>query len=215
MNQKRYNIKGGLYLVVDPSMQFDNLLAKIESALKGGIDVLQIWNHWNEKADKIRIIQSIVELVHQYDVPAIINENIALLDVTDLDGIHFDNIPQNFEELKSQIKTNTIIGITCGNDFDKIQWAINQGLDYISFCSVFPSRSVNTCDLVNKEMIYKARSATQMPIFLSGGIDLTNLDDLKDTRMDGIAVVSDIMSAKDPKEKTRQYQLALKNCNKL
>lgn len=147
-------------------------------------------------------------LGHQFDTPVIINENTDLFANTELDGVHFDHIPVNFEELKSQ--PNAIIGLTCGNDFDKIQWAIDHELDYISFCSVFPSSSVNTCDLVDKAIILKTRASTKMPIFLSGGIDLTNINDLKDTQMDGIAVVSGIMSANDPEEKTKQYKQALK-----
>lgn len=209
MQRKQYNIKGGLYLVVDPSIPLDNLITKIESALKGGVDVLQIWNHWLNESDKLTIIKSIVALGHQFDTPVIINENIELFAITELDGIHFDNIPKNFEEIKLQ--RNAIIGLTCGNDFDKIQWAIDHELDYISFCSVFPSSSVNTCDLVDKAIIHKTRESTKMPIFLSGGISLTNMNDLKDTRMDGIAIVSGIMSANDPEEKARQYKQALKN----
>lgn len=208
MQKKKYHIKGGLYLVVDPSMPLDSLIPKIESALKGGVDILQIWNHWPDESDKLSIIKSIVTLGHQFDTPVMINENTDLLAITELDGVHFDHIPANFEELKSQ--RNAIIGLTCGNDFEKIQWAIDHELDYISFCSVFPSSSVNTCDLVDKAIILKTRASTKMPIFLSGGIDLTNIDDLKDTQMDGIAVVSGIMSANDPEEKTKQYKQALK-----
>ncbi len=211
MQKKQYNIKGGLYLVVDPSMPLDNLINKIESALKGGVDVLQIWNHWLGESDKLVIIKAIVALGHQFGVPVMINDNIDLFVVTELDGIHFDNIPENFEELKLHLKPNAIIGLTCGNNFDKIQWAIDHELDYISFCSVFPSSSVNTCDLVDKAIIYKTRASTKMPIFLSGGINLENINDLKDTQMNGIAVVSGIMSANDPEEKSRQYKQALKN----
>jgi thiamine-phosphate pyrophosphorylase len=213
MNNYKRNLKGGLYLVIDPSMNLNELLLKTEEALKGGIDVLQIWNHWKDETNKISVIQSIVLLSHQYFVPVIINENIELLNDTDVDGIHFDEVPQGFEQLKSSFKSNTIIGITCGNNFNKIEWAIANKIDYISFCSVFPSASVNTCDLVNKEIILKARAATDMPIFLSGGIDLTNIDTLKDTKMDGIAVVSGIMKADNPKQASQQYKQALNRIN--
>lgn len=213
MNNYKQNLKGGLYLVIDPSMNLNELLLKTEEALKGGIDVLQIWNHWKDETTKIDVIQNIVLLSHQYFVPVLINENIELLNDTDVDGIHFDEIPQDFEQLQSSFKSNTIIGITCGNNFNKIEWAIANKIDYISFCSVFPSASVNTCDLVNKEIILKARAATDMPIFLSGGIDLTNIDTLIDTKMDGIAVVSGIMKADNPKQASQQYQQALKRIN--
>lgn len=213
MSKKRFEIKGGLYLVVDPSMQFDVLHAKIEDAIKGGVDIIQLWNHWNDADDKIKIAQSIIELSHRFNIPVIINENIDLLNNTDADGIHFDEIPQNFDQIKSILKKNSIIGITCSNDFSKIEWAINNQLDYISFCSVFPSSSVNTCDIVSKEIIIKTRAATKMPMFLSGGIDLENINSLEYSKLNGIAVVSGIMKADDAANAAQQYKNALNNLN--
>jgi len=211
MKTKKHTIKGGLYLVIDPSMNLTTLLHKTEAALRGGIDVLQIWNHWNMEDDKQKIIQLITALAHRYGVPVLINENIELLINTDLDGIHFDTIPDNYAAIQSRLKEDFMIGITCGNDISKIEWAIEHQLDYISFCSVFPSSSVSTCELVDRAIIQKARALTDMPIFLSGGIDLNNMHQLKETKMDGIAVVSGIMSAEYTEEKTKQYQLSLQN----
>jgi len=211
MKTKKHTIKGGLYLVIDPSMELPALLLKTEAALRGGIDVLQIWNHWNMEDDKQKIIQLITALAHRYGVPVLINENIELLINTDLDGIHFDTIPDNYAAIQSRLKEDFMIGITCGNDISKIEWAIEHQLDYISFCSVFPSSSVSTCELVDRAIIQKARALTDMPIFLSGGIDLNNMHQLKETKMDGIAVVSGIMSSVNTEEKTKQYQLSLQN----
>jgi thiamine-phosphate pyrophosphorylase len=87
-------------------------------------------------------------------------------------------------------------------------------LDYISFCSVFPSKSVSTCNLVSREIINKARAFTSIPIFLSGGIDLNNLPLLEGTGLDGIAVISGIMSANNPEEMASNYSQALINLNK-
>ena len=103
---------------------------------------------------------------------------------------------------------------TVFDDFDKIEWAIEQQLDYISFCSVFPSSSVNTCDLVSKEVMIKARAATQMPIFLSGGINTHNMEQLSDTGFNGIAVVSGIMAADDTAQASLDYKHALNKLNR-
>ena len=211
MKTKKYIIKGGLYLVIDPSMELPTLLSKTEAALKGGIDILQIWNHWNKEDDKQKVIQLITALAYRYSVPVLINENVELLMHTDLDGIHFDTIPDNYSVIKQLLKRDVIIGITCGNDIKRIEWAIKNQVDYISFCSVFPSSSVTTCDVVDRAIIRKARAMTDMPIFLSGGIDLNNMPQLKKTKMDGVAVVSGIMSSVNTEEKTKQYQLNIQN----
>src|ERR1019366_485644 len=143
MTEKPFTINDGLYLVVDPSMAIDILLPKIEAAINGGVNIIQIWNHWKEDADKISIIAAIVNIAHQKNIAVLINENIEWMDL--VDGIHFDELPVSIEEIRTKINRHFIIGITCGNDFEKIEWAIEHKLSYISFCSVFPSGTVNTC----------------------------------------------------------------------
>ena len=211
MSKQAFTIKNGLYLVIDPSLALPILLSKIDAALKGGVDIIQIWNYFSEGADREMIIKSIISIAHQYNVPVLINEDITFIDL--VDGIHFDGIPADFDKIKSSINPNAIIGITCGNDFKKIEWAVENNLDYISFCSVFPSKSVDTCELVSREMISKARAYTSMPTFLSGGIDLDNIALLKDTGLDGIAVISGIMKAEDTIMATAEYKQALINLN--
>jgi len=211
MNKKPFTIKNGLYLVVDPSMYPTVLYEKIVAALKGGVDIIQIWNHFASGVDKKSVINAIVSLAHQYNVPVLINEDFDCIDL--VDGIHFDEIPVDFDNIQSIINADSIIGITCGNDFEKIEWAVANQLDYLSFCSVFPSKSVNTCELVSREIIQRARAFTQMPIFLSGGIGIDNLPLLKDTGLDGIAVISGIMNAEEPTTAALEYKQALINLN--
>ncbi|MFP5042276.1 thiamine phosphate synthase [Parasediminibacterium sp. JCM 36343] len=211
MDKQHFTIKQGLYLVIDPSMPLPILVEKVAAALQGGVDIIQIWNYFKEGVDKAEIIGSIVNLAHKNNVPVLINEDTSLLSL--VDGIHFDEIPPDFSRFKQSLGKHKIIGITCGNNFSKIEWAVENELDYISFCSVFPSKSVNTCDLVSRDIIQKTRAFTQMPIFLSGGIDLNNLPLLKDTGLDGIAVISGIMGTENPALSASAYKHALAQLN--
>lgn len=213
MNQHIYFIHGGLYLVIDPSVPLLVLINKTSSAIQGGVGILQIWNHWPDLADKKAITKQIAAVAHQQGIPVLINENRELLQMGEIDGIHFDEIPTDLTELRSAINRPFITGITCGNDFSKIEWAVENGMDYISFCSVFPSGSVDTCEIINRDIIRKARSFTNIPIFLSGGITLDNLSLLEDTGMNGIAVISGIMNANNTLESAQQYSKALHKIN--
>ncbi len=215
MNNKSYNIKGGIYLVVDPSMPLQQLLTKTKAALEAGIEVVQIWNHWPGDTEKETIVTEFAELVHRYQVPVIVNEDISLLKLEVVDGIHFDEINPGIDMIRKNAGRDLITGITCGNDFTKIEWAVQHQLTYLSFCSVFPSSSVDTCDIVDRDIIYKTRAFTSMPLFLSGGIKLSNLAELKDTGLDGIAIISGIMQSNDPFISTQQYKQALNSLHTL
>ncbi|MEK6477513.1 thiamine phosphate synthase [Catalinimonas sp. 4WD22] len=205
-------IKGGVYLVIDPAMDEQVLLEKVAQALEGGVQVLQIWNHWPEHfalADKKKLIEAILKISTQYHVPTLINEEWELLKHTALEGVHFDSIPENYQAIKKEIGRIFLGGITCSNDLAVIEWAERNDFDYVSFCSMFPSSSVDSCEIVRPETVRKARAITQMPLFLSGGITTANLATFKELDFNGVAVISGILSADSPKHSATAYQNAL------
>lgn len=197
----------GLYLVLDPSQEEQTLLQKLKKSLQGGINVVQIWNHWNsdwEASQKFNLCRQIKTMAEEFEVPVFMNEDWTLALTADLDGVHFDKIPEYWNQVKNQLE-NKLIGLTVGNNLDLIQWADQNGVHYISFCSVFRSSSVDTCELVNPENIKKARKITQLPIFLSGGIRPENLHLLDEYSYEGVAVISGILNAKKPEKAVNNY----------
>jgi thiamine-phosphate pyrophosphorylase len=199
-------IKGGLYLVVDPKPGISFVLPKINAALKGGVDVIQIWNNWQKDQPQGEFIEQACRLAHQFNVPVLINENWALLKTLPLDGIHFDSVPENWNEIKEKIDRSFLSGLTCGNDQSPIDWAIKNKFDYISFCSMFPSSTANSCELVKPETVRNTRKATSMPIFVAGGITKETIPNLYSLDINGIAVVSAIMKAEDPETAARNFK---------
>lgn len=207
--KKTYTIKGGLYLVVDPAIGWDVLQPKVESAIKGGVAVLQIWNHWKVDQNKTLFIQNICSVAHAFHVPVLINDEWSWLMHTPLDGVHFDSIPKGWNFITQFINRPFLKGITCGNDAACIQWAIDQQLDYISFCSMFPSSSTDACELVSPEIVKQTRQKTSMPIFAAGGITVEKIPDLLELGIDGVAVISAITKAEDPENISRRFSNSL------
>ncbi len=203
-------IKGGIYLVIDPSMEAKSLFQKLEKVLHEKIAAVQIWDHWNEHADKESIISRIVTVCHSNETPVLMNNDWQMLREFDLDGVHFDEAPKDFENIKKSLNQYFITGVTCSNDLSVVEWAEAQNLDYISFCSIFPSATSNSCDLVSFDTIRKARQITSLPIFLAGGINPDNMGKLKELDFDGVAVISGIMSQEDPALATKKYSDQLK-----
>lgn len=208
-------ITGGVYLVLDPAMDEALLLSKLESALCGGLSVLQIWNNWSEGTNKLNLIGAIAKLSKPYNVPLLINEDWQLLiDTPDLDGVHFDDVPQDYDDIKRKINRPFKAGITCSGNLKTVYWAEDNHLNYVSFCAMFPSPSAGSCDIVMPETVKQARGITSMPIFVSGGITPDNIVELKSrTPFDGVAVISGILSAHNPQEKVQTYKDALSISN--
>lgn len=203
----------GIYLVVDPAMDHATIFDKVTQALDAGIDILQIWNHWPDgmqQADKEQLVTYLVESATDYNVPVLINEEWELLKSTKLDGVHFDAVPDDFELIRREIGRDFIAGITCSNDLDVVRWADRHGLDYISFCAMFPSPSVSSCEIVRPETVQKAREQTELPLFLSGGITPNKIDgELNELDFNGVAVISGILNANAPDRRTTEYKQAI------
>jgi len=210
---ERNKISGGIYLVIDPSMNRSELLQKLEAALSANISVVQIWDNWQHVKNKEKIIREICSLCHQYQVPAVINNDWELLKSLPLDGVHFDDVPEDYHQIKQSIERDFLAGITCNNDLSVVEWADKNQMNYISFCSLFPSSTSNSCELVSFENVQRARQITSLPIFLAGGIKLNNMQELQELNYDGVALVSGIMSAENPAQVTKQYLQLLNNKN--
>lgn len=213
----KISIDHGLYLVLDPSMPLDILINKLKEALDGGVNILQIWNNWPSNfnsADKIELINAIAAIASAHKVPVLINEEWRLLKETALSGVHFDQIPDEYENIRAAIKRDFIAGITCSNDLNTVKWAEQHQLDYVSFCAIFPSKSAGQCEIVRPDTIINARAITKIPFFISGGITAKNLLELKDLDFTGVAVISGILNADKPKEAALSYLESIKSLKK-
>lgn len=203
-------IQNGIYLIVDPSMNRYTLLSKLKELIHEEIAAVQIWDNFNPSENIIEFIEEILCICHPENIPVLINNRWELLKETSLDGVHFDAIPNNISELKKEAGRKIFTGITCSNDLSIVAWANENGLDYISFCSMFPSTTANSCELVTFNTIKEAKKITPLPIFLAGGIKPENIDMLQDLNYSGIAVVSGIMKSDQPIEALKKYRQKIK-----
>jgi len=127
-----------------------------------------------------------------------------------LDGVHFNAVPAHYEAIKHRIARPVIAGITCSGNLEVVTWAHKHKLDYVSFCSMFPSSSAGSCTIVMPSTVKQARTLTDMPIFVAGGITPENIATLRKVApFNGVAVISGIMSAATPFYKVQEYQFAL------
>lgn len=207
---KRQTIQSGIYLIIDPSMEEEILFAKLNLIVKEKIAAIQVWDNFKEDQNIEELLLKIYEKASPNNIPVIINNRWELLKQSTLDGIHFDEIPENFNDIKKEINRDFIAGITCNNELSIIEYAEKLQFDYISFCSMFPSQTANSCELVDFETVQKAKNIFSGKIFLAGGIDLSNIENLSQVNYDGIAVVSGIMSAENPSENIKMYHQKIK-----
>ena len=199
-------IGSGIYLVIDPSMDELTLLNKLTFCINEKLAAVQIWDNFKNEIDMAELIHKICKLCHSRNIPVLINNRWELILNSLLDGVHFDSIPENYTAIKETLNKPFISGLTCNNDLSFVSWASENKFDYISFCSIFPSSTANSCELVRFATIQKATEHYALPIFLAGGIKPENMKQLENLNYTGIAVISGIMSSEQPDESIKKYQ---------
>src|SRR5690606_38459143 len=111
-------------------------LTSLRQALAGGVALVQIWNQWPadfSKKAKMELAKKIKAIAGDFDVPTLINEDLEISLEAELDGVHFDRIPDDWKEIQPRLQ-GKLTGITVGNDLDLVRWAHENDLSYISFC---------------------------------------------------------------------------------
>jgi len=196
----------GLYLVVNPTISTDKLLDTVEEALKGGVDILQLWKKWQSKSGIAKLAKELLNLANDYSTPLIVNDDLQLAKDVGAHGVHIDGYDVTPTNVRKALGEKSIVGYTVGNDLQWIKWAETVGADYVSFCSVFPTTSAVQCDIVPLNTIRSAKSMARIPIFASGGITLSNADLVLETGIDGIAVISSILQAEDPQQAAKLFK---------
>jgi thiamine-phosphate pyrophosphorylase len=195
----------GLYLVVDPTIPRAKLLEIVEKALRGGVDIIQLWSSGQGSTGK-DLAHDLLSLARHHNAPLIINNDLKLAKQAGADGVHFDGYDVLPVEVRQKLGEGSIVGYTLGNDLSKLKWAESVGADYVSFCSVFPTSSVTQCEIVPIESVKLAKSISKLPVFASGGITLSNVHLVLQAGADGVAVISAILKASDPELAARSFK---------
>ena len=88
----------GLYAITPDIADTDLLLAKVEAALQGGINMLQYRNKTANHKLQTQQTRAILPLCRQYNVPLIINDSVKLCLTLDADGVHLGADDGNLAE---------------------------------------------------------------------------------------------------------------------
>ena len=208
--EARKEIRSGVYLVVDPSYGNARVLEVAEASMKAGLAMLQLWASWKDDTNAVDLGRKLSKLADEYSTPFVINNNLEVAKTVEADGVHIDGVEPDPILIREELGPNSIVGVTCSTSVEKVLWAKSKKVDYISFCSMYPSPSVNECDIVPLRMVSEAKRIVDFPIFASGGINLTNAHEIIEAGADGVAVISAIMSSKDPQKTTRELDSIVK-----
>lgn len=186
-----------LYLVTDRSWIDDRTLVDdVEKALSNGVTFLQLRE---KELHKDAFLQSAIDLgklAQKYKVPYVINDDVEIAVASNADGVHIGQSDMAITHAREQIGSDKILGVSV-KTVEEAKQAEVLGADYLGVGAVFSTTTKLDAADVSYETLSDICSAVDIPVVAIGGINETNIEQLKDSGIYGVAVISAILAKKD------------------
>lgn len=195
-----------LYAVTDRSWTEDSTLAsQVEAAIKGGATCVQLREKDMGYAEFLNEAKEIRTLCRRYGVPFIINDNVDVAVAVEADGVHVGQGDMDAVKTRQMIGADKILGVSAEN-VEQAVAAVRNGADYVGVGAVFPTETKTDANYVPYETLRAICDTVEVPIVAIGGINKHNINTLKGSGIDGVALVSAIFAAKDIETACRELK---------
>lgn len=188
-----------LYLVTDSTYHTEeSFLHTVEEACIGGATIVQLREKSGSSRDYLNQALKVKEITDRYHIPLIIDDRIDIALACDAAGVHVGQSDLPVSYARRLLGPDKIVGATAKTVPQALE-AYEQGADYLGVGAMFPTTTKVVTILTAPATLTEIRHTVPIPVVAIGGLNRGNMDILKDTAADGIAVVSAIMKAEDPR----------------
>ena len=188
-----------LYLVTDRDILKDrDICAAVEEAIKGGVTVVQLREKNVSTLEFYNIAVKVKKVTDKYNVPLIINDRLDVGLSIDAAGIHVGQGDMPAEVARRLVGDTKVLGVSAAT-VEEAKKAEAAGADYIGVGAMFPTTTKNDATAVSIELLKKIKESVDIPVIAIGGINSNNVSVLNSAKIDGIAVISDILGKEDIK----------------
>ena len=193
-----------LYLCTDRGlMHTDTLEEAVEQAIRGGVTMVQLREKNITAREFFENARRIKKVTDAFGVPLIINDRVDIALAVDADGVHLGQSDLPARVARKLLGPEKIIGVSARNTA-LAQAAEEDGADYLGVGAMYATGTKQDAKVITREELLAIRAAVKIPIVAIGGIKQKNVKDLKNTGIDGLAVVSAVIAAEDIQNAARE-----------
>ncbi|MDJ1432971.1 thiamine phosphate synthase [Halostagnicola sp. A-GB9-2] len=200
------------YLVTQSSISAGRSTPDIvRAAIDGGIDVVQLRDKGLETRERYEIGLECRELTEAADIDLIVNDRVDLAQAIDADGVHLGQSDLPVAIARDLLGADAIIGCSAST-FEEATKAEADGADYLGVGAVYGTSSKNveeSKDGIGHDQIREIVDTVSIPVVGIGGITAENAAPVVEAGAIGVAVVSEITAADDPKAATESLASAV------
>lgn len=168
----------------------------VAASLKGGVTFLQLREKSLSQEAFIKEAKTLKALCQHYEVPFVINDNVAVAKAVDADGVHVGQSDMAMTEARAALGKDKIIGVSVQTLAQALA-AEAAGADYLGVGAVFTTSTKTDAADVAYDVLQEICHSVTIPVVAIGGIGPKNLPKLSGSGIDGVAVVSAIYASED------------------
>ena len=178
-----------------------------------GVRLLQYRNKGASACELFESSKRLSSLLIPQGVTFVVNDRADVAAAAEATGVHIGQADLGAKAARSVIGTGKLLGVSTHN-LDQFKEAAGMSADYIAVGPIFAtSTKANPDPVVGLEFLRRVRPLTDKPIVAIGGITLDHAAEVIQAGADCVAVIRDILLARDPGRRVRQYIELLEAAN--
>jgi thiamine-phosphate pyrophosphorylase len=196
----------GLYFVTDRGLCGAKPLADVVlQAIRGGAVCVQLREKEVSTRFFIEEARRIKTLMAAFGVPLIINDRLDVALAVGADGVHVGQSDMPYEIARRLMGPKAIVGLSV-ETWEDVEQAQGLDCDYLGVSPVFATPTkTDTKEPWGLEGLARIRAFSRHPLVGIGGLNAGNAEAVIMAGADGVAVVSAICTATDPRAASREF----------
>lgn len=195
-----------LYLVTNrDGLTEEEFLNQVELACQNGVTMVQLREKESSTHDFYELALKVRQLTDQYQIPLIINDRVDICLAVDASGVHIGDKELPVDVVRKLIGPTKWLGVTA-KTVERGLEAKRQGADYLGVGAIFPTTTKVQTKQTSIETLKNIINEVGLPVVAIGGIKEENILNFEKTGIDGVAIVSEIMQAKNVTEKVKSIK---------
>ncbi|SDR29264.1 thiamine phosphate synthase [Natronobacterium texcoconense] len=200
------------YLITQESISSGrSTLEIVEDAIAGGIDVVQLREKETEARWRYELGLELREVTAEAGVDLIVNDRVDVARAIDADGVHVGQSDLPVSVARDILGPDTIVGCSASTVAEARE-AEAEGADYLGVGSIYGTTSKAVPEEesgVGPERVAEITDSVAIPVVGIGGITAENAGPVVAAGAAGVAVISEITTAEDPRDATEALRSAV------
>ena len=194
-----------LYLVTNRYQDsLESFLEKVETACRSGVTIVQLREKNLTTNQYYQLAKQVKEITDAYQVPLIIDDRLDVCLAVDAAGLHIGDDELPVSVARQVLGPDKILGVTAKTVKRALE-AEEGGADYLGTGAIFPTTTKENAPITLISTLKTICQTVSIPVVAIGGLTSENIDQLAATGIAGVAVVRDLMQAKDIEAKTQAF----------